>query len=291
MQLHHERRLLKVLAPAPHIVRMVSFPNNPLAIIDHEIIMTEYLEYGTLNSFVLKSRQMNIVLPNRLLWSFFGCLLQATAALAYPEQAALGKEFVPVTPKGIGAVPSLLQHNDLHDKNILLGEPAPDDRLRGFAPILKWVDFGLAGYFTGANHAAEYGVRGNLRDVGEIMICLLTREQWCNRRIRQSLTVNDQPGLTAYETEAVASYPSDGHPDPCAGLDADFRAIVSLLCSRDRTRCPRLLDVMEFVNQRIGRNAAYYNNAVEEQDATRSRLWQHIVNAPSTAPETIIISS
>ncbi|KAI0010748.1 kinase-like domain-containing protein [Xylariaceae sp. FL0662B] len=119
---------------------------------EKDYLITELFESGDLYNLLLRLSSQGTYIPNRVLWSFWLCLIKACIAMAFPP-----KKFHPNrrdTPDGeldeiIPAHPQYLRmkrmvHFDIDPLNVLVGDLDPGAPEHGFAPRLKLGDFGLA---------------------------------------------------------------------------------------------------------------------------------------------------
>ncbi|KAI1496204.1 kinase-like domain-containing protein [Biscogniauxia marginata] len=107
------------------------------------VLVMEYLEHHDLALLLKRVQDQNIILPNRILWAFFLCLVRGCVALAYPpdgdDKTANKLETIPK-----GRKPENLQHGDLHLRNIMISDISSEFREHTFTPALKLIDFGQA---------------------------------------------------------------------------------------------------------------------------------------------------
>ncbi|KAI1100440.1 kinase-like protein [Jackrogersella minutella] len=298
-----ERDYLLKLRGAMHIVQLIDIPNNPLSQqgtskgLMGEWVILEWLEHGTIGDFITKTRNKGVDrLPNRLLWRLFLCLIRACIAMAWPPNRNDGAVSSEVVRHDISA--SNIMHNDLHTGNVLLGSP-PTDAEHTIAPILKFIDFGLAGeWWWGEN--APSGVESNIWDIGQLMIALITLERYV--QIQRIERPGHKPAMFAsaaggpeIETDGNAILPLTGDESPFPQLDPLLRRLVcSCLATKPGDR-PSLEDISYNVAQAVlDRDASFYPDHPEEQDDSISKLWLEITLYADTGPQnhsSIFISS
>ncbi|KAI1842640.1 hypothetical protein JX266_011102 [Neoarthrinium moseri] len=316
-----ERHWLQQLAHAPHIVSMVSIPNNPLITppergtppnegassgnrrqnrdppIEQRTILLEWIAHGELGDFLKRAARHPKPIPNRLLWRFFGCFLRMVVAMAYPPspppagQATQSEEIIYDT-NGQVATPSMLRHTDMHDGNILLSDP-PSDVEHDFAPMLKLIDFGLAedtlpNILESPDPNPQFGVHCNMFDAGILMCCLILKYEWSRYPGHGDLLSTIEipgSGPPPVKTYAQPLYALQFQSDPCPNVDPDIKRLVSICMAVKPTDRPKievvLGQVMDYIQKR---DAAYYNNAAEEKDDYIRNLWTTaLFNPPSPA--------
>ncbi|KAI1327607.1 hypothetical protein F5Y16DRAFT_399182 [Xylariaceae sp. FL0255] len=137
------------------------------------VIALEYLELGDLSSLISKlDAKQHVNIPNRILWSFFLCLIRAVIGMAYPIGAEIGS---PTVLEEIGNnSATAIAHQDIHGKNLMF-TTNNDFAEHGLGITLKVIDFGLAqdlGQFDPGDHdrKANAGWMANLWDISTQMI-------------------------------------------------------------------------------------------------------------------------
>ncbi|KAI1416674.1 kinase-like protein [Hypoxylon sp. FL1857] len=286
--LNNEKNYLRRLRGAMHIVQTLNIADNPLEIspmidstgarlpnIDNQWIVMEWLEYGTIGDFIKKARNRRITqLPNRLLWRLFLCLIRGCIAMAWPPHRIDDEvEIETIDPH---AQASNVVHNDLHTGNVLLTEP-PLDEEHTISPLVKIIDFGLAGQWTWADGPSS-AVQNNIWQMGKMMVALIILWLPWDVSNKGGAVFTKVPGGPEIETDARPILPSTGPSAEYPNLDPDLRTLVcSCLATRhdDRPTISELLDtVLEAVRTR---GADFYPGRPEEQDDFISRRWREIV--------------
>ncbi|RYP91544.1 hypothetical protein DL770_002324 [Monosporascus sp. CRB-9-2] len=120
---------------------------------EKDFIVLEYLENGDLRNLIAKVRNMGAEFPNRVLWSFWLCLVKQCVAMAYyprkfhpdrhrvPEGGSLD-EFIPPAEQKWRR--KRMVHFDYDPCNIFVGNLEPGNLQHHLVPKLKLADFGLA---------------------------------------------------------------------------------------------------------------------------------------------------
>ncbi|KAI1657288.1 hypothetical protein F4813DRAFT_360962 [Daldinia decipiens] len=259
-----ERKHLEALQDNLHIVRLINIPDNPLSgrVDRRDWIILEWLEYGELRSFITKSRIMigrGVRLPNRLLWRFFTCLVRCCIAMAWPDSGEEVQRDVEL---------SGIVHGDLHQGNILLGEPPQDDE-HGFTPILKLIDFGGTEQYPPSEDADNQ----NVYDIGQIMLGVINLN-----RGRDSTA--DEPFYTwngrRYRTEATALIPTP------TGVDHALCTAVCACMSENASARPSLNALLRVGLRGLKQTPEVYGDAPEEQDDFILLTWRAIINDAPT---------
>ncbi|KAI1778977.1 kinase-like protein [Hypoxylon cercidicola] len=263
--LQEEKNHLIRLRGNRHLVEIYDLPDIPLSStnIDPDCwIILEYLPNGTIHSFIKLAKAKlgrGKLLPNRLLWRFFLCLIRSSIAMAWPDT----NERVP------NVEARNLSHNDIHYENVLLGEPLPDNEHR-ITPILKLIDFGMARY-------VKEGEKRNVQDIGEVMMYLidLSTELMDPDADEEDLPEIVWEGQTI-RTDATRIVPFKKEIDPLLQT-----LVCACLSTDDDLPWPSLNYLFTAAQNAIVNPSASYRNRPEEQDAYISRLWKDIV---TTAP-------
>ncbi|KAI1141667.1 kinase-like protein [Hypoxylon sp. FL0543] len=292
--LETERRYLQRLRGAAHIVQMLDIPDNPLDkrstdpdpsksgkklpnIIGDWIIL-EWLEHGTVGDFIIKARNMGVKrIPNRLLWRFFYCLVRGCIAMAWPPNRHDGTVVNETIPPDV--TESKLVHNDVHARNVLLAEP-PKDAEHTISPIIKIIDFGIAGEWAWADGRPS-AVQSNIRDIGQIMLGLITLTTLLDSPPSgpQDLKFTMVDGGPEIDTDAKGLLPLTGEGAPYPHLDPLLGRLVCACRAFDHNNRPTLRRLNEVVSDAVtNRGEGFYPGVVEEQDDSISKLWRQIVS-------------
>ncbi|KAI1213377.1 kinase-like protein [Annulohypoxylon truncatum] len=285
-----ERQYLTRLRGAKHIVKILNIENNPL--VDDpeafsirrnsgtgEWIILEWIPNGTMADFIVNASDLGVeYLPNRLLWRFFFCLVRACCGLAWPNNRTddLVVDEVPVP----GVPPSGIEHKDLHHGNILMGDFLPEPE-HGISPIVKFVDFGLAGEWTFAHGAYRHGVARNVWDIGQAMVKFITMNPYIrvSRPGEGQHTEINHMGVRI-ETMATAILPvgSQGGPNPW--LDDDLTFAVARCLASDPGQRPNLHTLFAWCSLAANRGEDHYRGVATETDAVVKSLCQEIITGP-----------
>ncbi|KAI0008342.1 kinase-like domain-containing protein [Xylariaceae sp. FL0662B] len=264
---------LQRLRGGEHTVQLVNMPNDPLQEnhFDGEWIILEWLPNGTLDDFLAKASAHGVKrLPNRLLWRFLLCLVRGCCGMAWPRRRRddLLEVEIPIP----GVPPEALAHNDLHTGNVLLGDFSVGGE-HAITPILKMIDFGLAG-----DDKVDLARASNLREVGELMTALITLEG--DSEI-ESTTVN-YLGIDI-KTWASAILPPDLDEPRYPWLDEWLTTIVALCMAWDNRQKPTLQALSNWVPYAVvERDARFYGVPEESNNSIRALCEQIILSAPTS---------
>ncbi|KAI8623720.1 hypothetical protein F5Y19DRAFT_468348 [Xylariaceae sp. FL1651] len=105
-------------------------------------VLLEYLENGSLLRLRQRKYELNVEIPNRLLWRWYFCLVRACIGFAYPAGAPEG---APPVLERIPAVRAPLRgivHGDIAARNLVIGDRDPSLDEHQLVPQLKMIDFG-----------------------------------------------------------------------------------------------------------------------------------------------------
>ncbi|KAI1245327.1 hypothetical protein MGN70_012217 [Eutypa lata] len=135
-----EIRWLDTLRGSLHIMSSLQVdPGN----LYRPMLIMPYAARGDMSGLLdrLELDDGDVTVPNRLLWRFFLCLTRAVVAMAYPPSTVpalqrFNNNMRESIPAG-AVVPFDLQHNDLHQGNVLLADITRADPEHDISPILK----------------------------------------------------------------------------------------------------------------------------------------------------------
>ncbi|KAI8949591.1 kinase-like domain-containing protein [Xylaria longipes] len=231
-------------------------------------LLLEYLENGALSKLVYRARMyrattgMTITLPNRLLWSFYFCLVRAIVGLTYPpqspENSPLVLETIPPDRE-----PSGLSHGDLASRNIMLGDRDPvgpsEHRL---APLLKVIDFGYARVLPDMAYDI---IQENISNVSSEIVDLICMN-----------SPDDQWGLEYKMFNGIMTMANTIVPDPGFNpyphLDHELRDLLIQAMAVEPNDRPSLEEMLRRTEQGMqkpsslypGRELAESNNLIEK---------------------------
>ncbi|KAI1774025.1 kinase-like domain-containing protein [Hypoxylon cercidicola] len=282
--LRNEIRYLMRLRGAEHIVRLLASRDeeepmpgrqrargimnarrlglqDSLTGITGPIAVLEYMENGDLKQLVNRCIRNDQLLPNRILWSLFLCLIRACIALSYPPNGAEGQpnqlEIVPTD----GTAPSLIEHADLHAANIMIGDIGGFPE-HGLVPSLKFIDFGRT-------RELPQGIPDNVWKISRIMIDLITRQQ-----LRISTWITSYNG---FETRATEILPhGNGWQYPT--LDPDLRDFLARCLAHKQQDRPDLSTMLRIAEDAVRtKTAEAYPGKADETDEAIHKLLQEYI--------------
>ncbi|KAI0895549.1 hypothetical protein F4806DRAFT_86746 [Annulohypoxylon nitens] len=300
VMLGEEMRYLTQLQYASHICRQVHLNDSPFDLLRVPwsyvpFYTMEYLPNGTLEQFYNRVWAAGEVLPNRVLWSIFLCLVRACIGMAYPPP---GPE-IEVERVRSDVPLSGICHYDMLDGNFMFadftGGPAWVQEHASFPP-LKLIDFGRAFSDPEVTHEppdpedlygddfdAQLGL-GNYRVSGprnqstdeNILAAGMVMARLVHGKTHHG--AGEGVARDVIRTRAI-------RPD----LDADLRFIIARCLAVDPRNRPRLEEFQFWIDQGVfHRPAERYGAAGQgygpESDGSLQRIYQlYILNAP-TAP-------
>ncbi|KAI0095741.1 hypothetical protein F4776DRAFT_669652 [Hypoxylon sp. NC0597] len=300
-EIEGEVEMLQTLSWALHIVNQYHVDNNPLEAFKKPFLMVEFLENGTLGQFLRRAKATGEVLPNRVLWSIFLCLVRACIGMAYPPQGP------PVRMEETrDEKPTAIAHQDMHLGNAVFGEieEPPFETADGViyehehVPILKLIDFGLGRelslssaepdelddvsydedlnleQYRAKSGGRNIGVDTNILDMGVLMGELI----WLNE--------------IAYENNLRRKFRD---PKFRPHLDPDLRLLVQRCIAVNPRNRPRLDEFMALINAgAFNKNAADYGEegqpgGPESDDMVRYIVSTYILDADIKLPPSPIL--
>ncbi|KAF2995143.1 hypothetical protein E8E14_003499 [Neopestalotiopsis sp. 37M] len=270
-----EKEALNIFAGAMHVVQILEIGDDPL---DRDIkdvpmmpvpgwIYMEWLDNGTLQSFLSKAEDAKRSPPNRLLWRIFMCYIRIIIAIAWSRVHVAGTDKLEEIQDSI---PKMIHYNgDLHSGNVVFGDFNPNCREfeHRLSPIMKMIDLGYIEKTKTANDAIwRSNVSELIWHIGNEMrnvICSGTRTSLDDR-----------------------------------SLDSDLVQIVRYCEDGIVAKRPSLQELHEWVGNAIrNRDAGWYKtnmpdpaaNALEEDNAVRQYVIDLIVNASTEEGHTSLV--
>ncbi|KAK7975569.1 SURF1 family-domain-containing protein [Apiospora arundinis] len=243
------------------------------------VLMMEYLDNGDLAQLYYRTIKYGLVVPNKVLWSIFLCLVRACVAMAYPgrtdENAGPRLEEVPDDR----TTHLNLDHGDLHMGNGDIASPSNSEH--ELVPVLKLIDFGQA-------NENEDAVQENLFNTSKIMINLIARQV-----VQVQKTATDYNGFRTYATEILPPpLQSEGGASyyKYADLDPELRDLVARCLAQDPSERPGLAEMLRTIQPAAaGKTATAMaasssppggsSNANETDDAIRAFLQKALYDA------------
>ncbi|KAI0469483.1 hypothetical protein F4859DRAFT_515975 [Xylaria cf. heliscus] len=260
-----ERNLIHRVRFARHIVKWLKLTPDPMAPgpgnagFSQPYFFLEYLENGTLGQFQKRIQNVGtlalpsgleipFLLPNRLLWSIFLCLIRACVGMAWPPDGPEVVLEVPAPPE-----PSTLAHMDMHNDNVMFGDLEQKEAEHTIVPIAKLIDLGdaderpageytfppdpsamsrydnvllLATYRPNTGRRNQ-GIDKNILDVGVLMANLIA----------------NQPGFVITCQRNMMD--TNIHPY----LDRDLRVLIQRCLAVDPENRPRLEELIDLVGR------------------------------------------
>ncbi|KAI0468767.1 hypothetical protein F4859DRAFT_516928 [Xylaria cf. heliscus] len=245
-------------------------PINIFTILGHyqgPALLLEYIENGNLLDFVSRAFLKRIIIPNRLLWRFYFCLIRGVSGMVfrqppYKEGGPLILETAPVN-----AQPRDFMHGDIAHRNIMIGECDPTVEDHRITPILKFIDFGLS--HQARNH--ESAVRANITDATFIIEYMIAHT--VIHQVPRAIQYWDYKGV---QTSATALIPEIYGYDPFPNLDEELRDLIAESMRANQALRPSVQEIYMRVENGMKKTASQYPfREFEESDiAIEARLQQ-----------------
>ncbi|KAI1859947.1 uncharacterized protein JN550_011758 [Neoarthrinium moseri] len=264
-----EKNILKILKWAMHIVHMVEIPEDPLKrnipMRPHRLghwIYLEWVENGDVNNFISKALAAKVeVVPNRLLWRFWLCMLRMVVAMGWPPEpvgdaSPVGGMIERTSTKPVRGI----VHNDVNNGNVMFGGfTAGLDEEHDVSPPLKLIDWGEAAEFKGFDGVAE-----SLFDVATVMISivLLSEDEGIDLG-PGSYEVPFQASARApkIQTTAVSLLPDENGKNPVPFLENDLKAAICTCLAGEESDRPKITTLVDQAVHAIRhRNEQWYAN-------------------------------
>ncbi|KAI0530009.1 hypothetical protein GGR58DRAFT_272772 [Xylaria digitata] len=241
-------------------------------------ILLEYLENGSMIKVLAALYRRRAGLPNRVLWSWYHCLVSACVAMTQKKE---GFEGGPLELENYVTDGNhyRLVHDDIAARNIMVDERDPLVSEHSIAHKLVMIDFGMARYEPeGAQENAE---QINLRDVNLIMLSLINPEAL--RIMNMDL---GEPGLDfgifndlGMNTFAAAVIPRHKYPQ----LDAELRTLLYeswRFGEIGPEGHPSLSDTFRRTKTGMEKSHAAYGYSVRESDDYIRAILHHLLLEP-----------
>ncbi|KAK7980431.1 hypothetical protein PG989_012888 [Apiospora arundinis] len=246
-------------------------------------LVMQPIENGTLYEFYRKAIDHEVpVLPNRLLWRFFLCLVRSCIAMAYPQPFQTPQNLENMPPYD-GQVPSEFTHTDLHTGNVMLGNFngfLPEHQI---TPILKLIDFGTWAQAERYNldymDFMKHGVTENIFSIGRIMEEMITYER------HDDFGPAVMFGSGGYMTRARKLMARVNNFGPL-NLDEDLAILVIQCLAVEEMDRPSLRDLFNQVFMGMQKPATSYTNYTrgyywETDDIVRQVIYMVLHEAPA----------
>ncbi|KAI0201990.1 hypothetical protein F4808DRAFT_423139 [Astrocystis sublimbata] len=282
----NEKIWLETLRWSKHIIRAIIPINDPLArespgIKSHHMdpeswIYLEWLPNGTVARLIDRALQLEIKLPNRILWRFFLCLARMCVAMGWPPEAQ-----EPVTEIVDGPQRHALTHDDMHSENLMFGAFIPNDpdEEHAITPIMVLIDLGSMQKIVGDSDELYEAVYKNLYDIGTTMVELVTLDVGADQKL--AFTEDDAVTFRFADRELMTDggiiLPYEGN-DPYPGLDPMLRDLICACLGThysDRPTAGDLVDTLRsYIRARDGNFYAKHGYTGESDEEIRSTVSQ-----------------
>ncbi|KAI0460588.1 kinase-like domain-containing protein [Xylaria acuta] len=244
------------------VAQIIRRRKNILVGLPGPALVLEYLGNGTVNGLLSSLVRHNKSLPNRLLWSFYLCLVRACVAMKFPPAKPFGaKPKLEEIPEDQSA-PGNIMHGDMHSGNVLIGTVG-DFQEHAAMPPLKLIDFGLA-------LVREQSDERNLLDVSK-QIYYMIIGKYDRVGFRHVL----HNGINTMATDILPRNGQARYPM----LEDDLRDFVARCLARDPADRPSLAEALETCKNAVETKTPglYGFNAGRETDYGIGLLLQELV--------------
>ncbi|KAI0102923.1 hypothetical protein GGR51DRAFT_562128 [Nemania sp. FL0031] len=231
------------------------------------VLIVEYLENGSLGSLLARLMGTDILLPNRILWSFCLCVVRACIAHAYPPN---GDDGTADSPENIDRrrAPVFLGHGDIHEHNIMIGDRGIEFEEHNLIPALKLIDFGRA-------EESQQAFTRMVYDLWLEILALITRTSSARHRIGTYQGFRTRAVEIQHENEAQCP---EGNGAAYPTLDDGLRHFLARCTAVDRDM--RLSLTTMFIVAYVGATKpaiAYGPHEELESDAAVERLLSRLI--------------
>ncbi|KAI0141218.1 hypothetical protein GGR57DRAFT_509278 [Xylariaceae sp. FL1272] len=302
-----EKKVLNSWRWAMHIVKAFRPKVDPLTKSHQDLtplqfgpnrhLYMEFLENGTLYRFIRRANRDPVtgdMLPNRLLWKIFLCLVRICCAQLYPPKRPPGNppKLVPETYRTARLIRGGIDHGDTHLRNVMFGDMTAGDDEHSLVPILKLIDMGFAELIE-PNDNEHHRIKEKefVFTAAEFMYDLIVMDPAAHA----SMPRPEDIGVHAYEYIAVR--PGGPEIETCAwgivgdgvlpDLDDELRRTVCACLATDPDHRPNLRELIRVVRGgATNKTAQYYQNLgnANETDAIVAHILQTLIFNPWVSP-------
>ncbi|KAI0453481.1 hypothetical protein F5B21DRAFT_505339 [Xylaria acuta] len=253
------RRILGLVEnPPQNMFKTLSFRRGPA-------IILEYLENGSLAQLQCKALARNIELPNRVMWSWFYCMMRACVGMTYVNKGYKRGplELETLQPDGEQYFP--LQHCDIAARNLMIAEyelKVPEHQL---VPKLVTIDFGISTWAVNPHYAQL----NNMYQISMAVIGMIV----VNLQLVATRVVN----YNGIRTRAGVILPDNG-VDPFPRLDPDLRNLLVRTLHDIEGQRPDLPQLLEETRVGMMKGASAYPGNPHETDDYIKELLQGLLH-------------
>ncbi|KAI1268101.1 hypothetical protein F5Y18DRAFT_442537 [Xylariaceae sp. FL1019] len=236
------------------------------------------LENGTLKRLIQRLEASDTqVVPNRVLWSIYLCLIRACVALLYPKALDPDADAeLEVLPQP-GARASGITHNDLGSANVMIGDLDPSHREHSLLPVVKLIDFGC----SEDDQTPEDAASTNLADVSTLIMNLIQRSD--------AMSLAGQAEWQGIRTTARPLVPyfnmrEDGpvHGVPYPHLDGEIRDLVCRAKAVDWDQRTALAEAYAIATRCINKGeGSFFLSGTAESDIDIGQFVQEFIFNPA----------
>ncbi|KAI0882080.1 uncharacterized protein GGS22DRAFT_196229 [Annulohypoxylon maeteangense] len=241
----------------------------------YPVIVMEYLENGDFARLIERANHYTISIPNRILWSFFLCLVRACIGMSFNQGLSPEEPTQLETIPADGTPPSNLVHGNINTRNIRIGGGDGDGRFTEhiFAPVVKLIN--LEGAAQATNNL---GNRYNLWDISGMMMSIITKsETWSLSPtcVYRGIITNASPILN----EKREMFPL---------LDDDLRDLLARCLAVNPDHRPNLRDMLAETEHAVrtkGADSFPLQIRDHETDAALTRFLKYCVYDADVLPQ------
>ncbi|KAI1821835.1 kinase-like protein [Xylaria intraflava] len=222
----------------------------------------EYIEGRSLLDFKEKVDRFGMRIPNRVLWSFFLCLIRACIGLAYPLGRPEGAPSILETIPSDGREVRNIAHHDIAPRNIMLGRGDSTEE-HATERVLKLIDFGATRELERGDGPAP---AKNLFEVADSIAMLI-------RGLTFDYTIANYKG---HDTRAGPIL-RNSTSDPFPGVDADLRDLIARCMYVSPSHRPSLQEALEHAQRAVlTRLPDSFPSPALETDGSIREFWQRL---------------
>ncbi|KAI1330034.1 hypothetical protein F5Y16DRAFT_364740 [Xylariaceae sp. FL0255] len=258
--IRHALNRIRRIGNVPAAKAFKSFPRS----IDGPLVALEYLENGSLTQFYERLKNVNWMLPNRLLIPIVVCMVRALIGIEYPMD---GPEGGPLKTETINTnvVPTNFSHNDQGFRN-MMWDNASDLTEHRHGQITKIIDFGL----MAQSQLPTFGPKQNLMGMARIIASLITGGNFIG-------TLYQIPGPNPWSTYGGGIYPGGPNGDPLPWYYAPLRIFLCRCMATDPAFVPSLAEALTITRGWLNLGPDAFLDPARETDGSIEYVMQRLI--------------
>ncbi|KAI0446881.1 hypothetical protein F4803DRAFT_546733 [Xylaria telfairii] len=230
-------------------------------------IILEYLENGSLAQLQAKATEKGVELPNRILWSWYFCLMRACVAMTHQKEGFTGGLLELELLSNARGKYYPLQHGDIYARNLMIANREPWVPEHQTVPKLSLIDFGST-KFVATPYQAELE---NMSMASRVVLNLVL----VDLRLSGSEIVMNFNGI---ETRAGMILPGPDGVEKYPRLDPALRDLLVRALNVNKGQRPGLPELFAATRAGMKKGEDDYPGNPQETDANVRRVLQDLLH-------------